>query len=120
MVTASTLKAWLYRKISEIAAWNHAQAQDPDCPSQAFAESSEALDRLAAYIMRLPDSDGRLNMLATAYPPHRALDDLSFDLEGRCASFGPSGYSGNSPDLWLSEFIQAEVEEVRRLPQVGR
>ncbi len=116
-ITASTLKAWLYRKISEIAAWNHAQAEDPDCRTPLFAESSEALDRLAAYILRLPDNDGRLNMLAAAYPPHRALDELSFDLEGRCTSFGPNGYSCNSPDLWLSEFIQVEVEQLRRLLQ---
>ena len=40
MVTASTLKAWLYRKISEIAAWNHAQAEDPECRTPLFTEET--------------------------------------------------------------------------------
>ena len=76
MVTASTLKAWLYRHVSEMAAWNHAQALDRDGSTAIYSESFEALDRLAAYVLGLPDDDPRLTMLATAYPPHRTLDEL--------------------------------------------
>ncbi len=116
MVTASTLKAWLYRHVSEMAAWNHAQALDRDGSTAIYSESFEALDRLAAYVLGLPDDDPRLTMLATAYPPHRTLDELaSFNLEGRCASFGPHGYSGNNPSLWLSEYVHSELDRVRVL-----
>jgi hypothetical protein len=116
LVTAPKLKAWLYRQISEIAAWNDGQALDPGGPVAIYSESSEALDRLSAYILRLPENDARLRMLAEAYPPHRSIDELhSLNLEGRCASFGPNGFSGNNPSLWLSEYVLSELPNARGL-----
>jgi hypothetical protein len=117
-LTATELKRWLYRYISEYAG-THEDYAGQVSGDQHYSRSAEALDRLANHVQHLPDDDERLVRLAAAFPKHWSLDNFPVggNLQARCAGFGPGLWAGNDPDQFISDYVETEIPMAEGLPR---